>query len=169
MERLKEIRISRRRVWDAMGAAGISSIRELARRAGMSQTPCYDMYRLQLVSWETLRRIAGALHVDPQELAIDDVSAYRESHIPELCEEGINNLIVGVVKATKAEYKRSYRKILRGKDPDGIERDNMESCYRAMLEWIPEHADEAVKQWRREVESEQRRKAVSWRDTDAPA
>lgn len=165
-ERIRTIRISIDKIREKMGSL---SGRELARRAGLSATALYEVFNTRTASWETLQRIAGALDVEPQELAVDDVSGYGLSYIPDICDEGYHLLVEGIVKAAIADYKKSYRAVLRGKDPDGIESGNMRSCIRAIRYWAPE-ADGIEEHLQREVEQgEVRRKKVFGRDKDVPA
>lgn len=165
VERNKEIRISREGFARVMDSQGIVSFRELARRCGMTSSPIYAIRDSGRVSWATLKRIADALDVDPQELAEDDVSLYGVCTISWLDRDAVYRIVAAIVKSTMTDYMAAYRAVLKGKDPLHTHEYDMRDCMRAIREWLPDHADAIEEHMRKEVEREKRKK-VFGRDPD---
>ena len=166
-EYLREIRVSREAIKAAMAEKGIRSVRALSKLAGIATTPCYVTIAKSAASWHTLEHLAEALDVDPQELAVDDVSGYGQNTITELDKEAAERLIEAVVMQAVKDYKAAYRIVLKGRDTFGVHQDTMRECMGALREFLPERADAVEEHIRREVEYE-RRKKVFGRDPDAP-
>lgn len=167
MERNKEIRVAMDTIRYAMRVKGIPSLRALAQRCKMGPTTIYNVEASGRASWQTLARIAAGLGVEPQDIAIDDVSGYGQTLIKDLDSEGVYLIVSAIVRETMRDYQKAYRAVLKDKDPLRVNCYTMAECMKSIREWMPDHADAIEEHMREEVENEKRKK-VFGRDPDAP-